>query len=91
MGLVRLVVVGGIILTVIYFSISIYSRSIRRERLEDRWAEDHPDGGDAADRTAYIDAGMAKYESGLRKKLILLVYVIPVIAVVTILWITNAN
>jgi len=89
MGLVRLVVVGGIILTVIYFSISIYSRSIRRERLEDRWAEDHPDGGDAADRTAYIDAGMAKYESGLRKKLILLVYVIPALAVSVIHYLTT--
>lgn len=91
MGLVRLVLVGGVILTVIYFCISIYSRSVRREKLEDAWAEDHPDGGDPADRRAYIEAGMAQYESGLRKKLILLVYILPVIFVTAILWFTNAN
>ncbi|MBS8227618.1 hypothetical protein [Vannielia litorea] len=91
MGLIRLVVVGFIVLTVIYFCISIYSRSVRREKLEDAWAEDHPDGGDPAARSAYIEGGMQAYHSGLRKKLILLVYVIPVIVVVAILWFTNAN
>ncbi|QDC10920.1 hypothetical protein FHY55_17500 [Oceanicola sp. D3] len=91
MGLIRLVVVGFIVLTVIYFCISIYSRSVRREKLEEAWAEDHPSGGDDAARSAYIEKGMAEYHSGLRKKLILLVYVIPVIVVVTILWFTNAN
>ncbi|MCO6385140.1 MAG: hypothetical protein JXQ91_20075 [Vannielia sp.] len=91
MGLIRLVVVGFIVLTVLYFCISIYSRSIRREKLEDRWAEDHPDGGDDAARSAYIEGGMAAYHSGLRKKLILLVYVIPVIVVGVILYLTNAN
>ena len=91
MGLIRLVVIMTVVLTVIYFCISLYSRSVRREKLEDAWAEDHPDGGDPAARRAYIEKGMAEYESGLRKKLILLVYVIPVIAVCVILYITNAN
>lgn len=91
MGLVRLVVVGFIVLTVVYFCISLYSRSVRREKLEDAWAEDHPDGGDATARAAYIEGGMARYESGLKRKLILLVYIIPVIAVSVILYLTNAN
>ena len=91
MGLIRLVVVGFVVLTVIYFCISLYSRSVRREKLEDGWAEEHPDGGDPEARSAYIENGMRAYESGLRRKLIALVYVIPVIVVVAILWFTNAN
>ena len=39
MQFVRFAVVGFVLLTVIYVLISIYSRSVRRERLEDDWAE----------------------------------------------------
>lgn len=93
MGLIRFVVVGFILLTVIYFCISIYSRSVRRERLEKAWDRDHAeaaaDGGDDPARRAYIEEGMARYESGFRKKLIFLVYIVPVIAVAVILYMTN--
>lgn len=78
MGFVRLVIFGFIILTGIYFLVSIYSRSVRRERLEKHWAEKFPDGGDPAARDVFIADGMAQYHSSLRPKLILLVYVIPV-------------
>lgn len=84
MAFVRLVVIGGILMTAAYFIISIYSRSVRREKLEKRWAEDHPDGGDPALRDAYIEQGMAEYHASFRPKLILLVFVIPVVLVVTI-------
>jgi len=84
MGLVRLVFFGFIGLSVIYFLISIYSRSVRREKLEDRWGQDNPDGGDPTAREAFIDEGMARYNTGIRPKLILLVYVIPTILVVAI-------
>lgn len=90
MALIRFIVVGLIVLTVIYFSISIYSRSVRREKLEKAWDADHP-SGDASDREAFIESGMQDYESGFRKRLILLVYVIPIVAVGIILYVTNAN
>ena len=83
MGLVRLVIFGFIGMTAAYFLISIYSRSVRREKLEKRWAAEHPEGDEAA-RDAYVEAGMAAYHSSLRPKLILLVYVIPVALVVGI-------
>lgn len=89
MGLIRLVVFGFLFLSVIYLCISIYSRSVRREKLEKRWAHDHPDGGDAVERQTYIEAGMTQYNNGLRPKLIGLVYVIPTIAVAVILYLTN--
>ena len=90
MGLIRLIIFGFIGLTVIYFLISIYSRSVRREKLEKRWDADNP-GGDPAARSAYVEQGMIKYESGFRKRLILLVYVVPTVAVTVILYLTNAN
>lgn len=81
MGLVRLVIFGFIGLTIVYFLVSIYSRSVRREKLEKRWAEEHPDTDNVTARDAYVAEGMEKYDQSLRPKLILLVYVIPVLLV----------
>lgn len=84
MGFVRLTIVGLIVMTAAYFLISIYSRSVRREKLEKRWAAEHPGATDMAARAAYVEKGMAEYHASLRPKLILLVYVIPVIVVAAI-------
>jgi len=84
-GIVRLAVFGFVGLTVLYFLLSIYSRSLRREKLENKWDEDIKSG----DRDAYIKAGMIEYESSLRKKLIVLVFVVPVIVVGAMLYVTN--
>lgn len=88
-ALLRLVVVGLIVLTIVYFLVSIYSRSVRREKLEKRWDADHPEGGDPVARDAYIEAGMRDYETGLRKKLIWLVYIIPMCALVVTIYLVN--
>ena len=85
MGIVRLAVFGFIFLGIVYVMISIYSRSVRREKLEDKWDEDIKEG----DRDAYIKAGMLDYETSLRKKLILLVFVVPVIVVATAFYLVN--
>ncbi len=89
MGLIRLVVFGFAALTVIYFAVSWYSRSVRREKLENEWDADHPEGGDAAARDAFIEKGMAEYHSSIRPKLILLVYVIPILAVGLLMYLIN--
>ena len=91
MGFVRLVIFGFILLTVIYFAILIYSRSVRREKLEKRWDANPPAGADMVARDAYIEEGMEKYNSGIRPKLILLVYVIPTVLIGITLYLTNAN
>lgn len=86
MQFVRLIVGGFIVLSIIYFCVSLYSRSIRREKLEG-WYDEAPVEG--LTREAYVSQGMVKYESGLRKKLILLIFVIPPIAVGTIIYFIN--
>lgn len=87
LALLKLAVFLLLALTVVFLSVSAYSRSVRRERLEVRWDADPQ--GDAAAREAFIAAGMRDYESGLRRRLIWLVYVIPTVAVVVIVYITN--
>lgn len=91
MGFIRLILLGFIGLSVLYFLISIYSRSIRREKLEKAWDANPPEGDDTVDRNAYIEEGMAEYESGFRKKLIVLVYVIPPLFVAAIIFLTNTQ
>ncbi len=90
-GAIRLIVFGFLALSVVYLAVSVYSRSVRREKLEKRWAEDHPGVDDSPERDAYIDEGMTRYNQGLRRKLILLVYIIPAIAIAVTMFIINAT
>ena len=88
MGFVRLVVFGFIALSVIYLSLSLYSRSVRRERLEEEWDALRPDG---VDRDTYVERGIRAYNNSLRPKLLLLVYIVPTVLVGTIVYVTNSN
>ena len=89
MQFVRFGILGFVVLTVTYFLVSVYSRSIRREKLEDEWDEEEREDNSAAAREAFVEAGMAKYEAGFRKKLILLIYVIPTILVGILVYVIN--
>lgn len=89
MSFVRLVVFGFLALSVVYLCISLYSRSVRREKLEEEWNDTAPEDATPDMRADFIAKGMAVYESGLRKKLILLVFVIPPLVVGTIIYFIN--
>ena len=91
MGFIRLVVIGFVVLTVVFVCVSLYSRSVRRERLENEWDANPPDGADVSARSAYVEQGMVEYFSGFRRRLVLLVYVVPTIIVAAILYIMNDN
>ena len=84
-AIIRLAVFGFIGLSVVYLVVSVYSRSERREKLEKQF-----DAGDVVGiRDAYIEAGMQAYRHGLRRKLILLVYVIPAVVVAVTVYLVN--
>lgn len=85
MGVIRLFVVAFVVLTVIYVSISLYSRAVRREKLEREWDEEIREG----DREAFVKEGLADYDGSLRRRLILAVYIIPVAIVGTIIYLVN--
>lgn len=84
-AIIRLAVFGFVGLTVIYLLVSIYSRSVRREKLEKKFDA----GGIEGDRDAYIEAGMDAYRHGLRRRLIWLVYIIPTVAVAVTVYLVN--
>ncbi len=89
MQFVRLVVFGFLAMTVVYVCVSLYSRSVRREKLENAWAEDNPGSTDRAARDRFVTQGMAAYDGSLRKRLILLVYVVPTVIVGVIMYMIN--
>lgn len=82
----RLMVVGFLVLTVIYICLSLYSRSVRRDKLEAQWKESPVEG---QDRESYVRQGLEDYDGSLRRKLILGVYVIPICVVSFIIYATN--
>ncbi|MGC9418617.1 MAG: hypothetical protein ACP5EN_06535 [Rhodovulum sp.] len=84
-ALLRFLLLGIVVLTVVYVCVSLYSRAVRRERLEREWDEEIREG----DREAFIRDGLEEYDGSLRRKLILGVYVIPMIVVATIVYIVN--
>lgn len=84
-GWIRLAVVGYVGLTIVYFIMKLYLRSVRREELERRFDA----GGIDGDRQTYIETGMARYDKGLNKNLLWLIYIIPTVAVVVTVYILN--
>jgi hypothetical protein len=84
-AIIRLAVFGYIALTIIYFLVSIYSRSVRREKLEKKYDA----GGIEGERDAYIEAGMQAYEHGLRRRLLWLVYIIPTVVIALTVYFVN--
>lgn len=82
---IRLAVFGFIGLSVVYLLVSVYSRSLRREKLEKRFDR----GGIPGDRATYIRHGMAMYEKSRRRRLILLVYIIPMAVMAVTIYLVN--
>ncbi len=86
MAFVRLIVFGFLILGVIYICLAFYSQSVRRERLEKRWAKEQPDG---VTQDEYVDKGMVEYHASFRPKLLWLVFIVPSIALGTYVYLSN--
>jgi hypothetical protein len=85
LALMRLVIFGFILLTAIYLGLSWYSRRNRRRVMAADWDA----AGRPGDRDAYIEEGMAQYETSLRRRLIWLVYIVPVSVIAIIIFMTN--
>ena len=84
-ALARLLVVAFVVLTIVYICVSLYSRSVRRGKLEAEWDEE----GMTGDREAFIRQGLKEYDNSLRRKLILGVYIVPMCLVGLIIYLNN--
>jgi uncharacterized membrane protein len=90
MGWLRLAFMMYVVLTIIYFFTSLYSRSVRREKLEKAWDTDPAkEGLPATQREVFIEAGMQAYEKGLKRRLLWLIYVIPTIGFAATVYFVN--
>ncbi|WP_223421018.1 hypothetical protein [Tateyamaria pelophila] len=74
-----------VVLTVVYVSLSFYSRAIRRDKLEAEWDA----GGISTPREQFVKDGLKAYDGSLRRKLILGVYIIPVCLVALTIYLVN--
>lgn len=84
-GFIRLFVMLFVVLTVIYVSLSFYSRAVRKSKLKKKWH----DGKQLVDRETFVQRGLERYDGSIRRKLILLVYVVPLVAIGAIIYLTN--
>jgi len=85
MALIRLFVIAFAVLSIVYLSLSLYSRAKRRDKLEAEWDE----GGVETPRDRFVQAGLKDYDGSLRRKLILGVYIVPLCLVVLIIYLVN--
>ncbi|MBO6882513.1 MAG: hypothetical protein JJ869_02900 [Marivita sp.] len=81
----RLLVIGFLVLSVVYICLSLYSRAVRRDKLEKEWDEEIQQG----DRETFVEAGLREYDGSLRRKLILGVYIVPLTVISVIIYLTN--
>ena len=90
MGWIRLALFGIVVLSIVYFVTAIYSRSVRREKLEKEWDTDPArENATLADRTEFIETGMLHYEKGLKKRLLWLIYIMPALAFLATIYFVN--
>lgn len=90
MALIRLVAIIIAIEALFYVLLSIYIRSLRREALEKEWDQRHPEkSGASPERREFVRRSMVGFEKTLRARLIGWVMVLPVVAIVTIIFFVN--
>jgi uncharacterized ion transporter superfamily protein YfcC len=82
MGLIRLFILMAVVLSLVYWLVSVYSRSIRTEKLEKRWDAEPPEG---VDRETYVRDGLEKYDKSFRRKLIVLIVILPFVAIFAVI------
>lgn len=84
-GWLRLMAFALVGLTIIYFFVGLYSRSVRREKLEKQWVSE----GLVGDRDTWIADGMKEYDHGLKHRLLWLIYILPLTVFAVVAYVIN--
>ncbi|MBR9765617.1 MAG: hypothetical protein GYB53_19390 [Rhodobacteraceae bacterium] len=85
LAFLRVAVIGFLVATVAYVVVSIWSRQVRRRKLRRDWEDE----GRPGDRRDYVEKGLDEYDDSFRRKLILLIYIVPVLVVAFIIYAVN--
>lgn len=87
---IRLAAITIAIEALFYVLLTIYLRSLERERLEEAWDAVNPGrGGDSPARRAFVERRMADFHRTLRARLVALVLVLPFVAIMGIVYVVN--
>jgi len=81
----RLILVMLVVSSIVYVSLWFYLRAAQTERLEQDWE----DAGRPGPRDAYIREGLERRALTTRRRLLLGVYVVPILLVTTLVYLTN--
>ncbi|SDW09270.1 hypothetical protein [Litoreibacter albidus] len=84
-AVLRLSIIAFILMLIVYFFLSAWSRSVRRGKLAEEWDEEVQTG----DRDLFIEQGLAEYDTSLRRKLILGVFVVPYLVIGVLVYVVN--
>lgn len=87
MRFVRIALLWLVAVAATHWILRIYLRSLKREALENAW--DRGEAGAGQTRDAYVEAGMADYDRSLLFKLLMIVYVLPLIVIGVIIYFVN--
>lgn len=90
MQFVRMIIMLLFVETLLYLMVSAYVRSLRTEALEKEWKRRHPDR--AKDRDAmrtFVRLGMAGFRKTLRARLVGLIFFVPTVIVLIIIFRVN--
>ena len=85
MGALRVIGIVLIVQTVVYVSLMYYLRALRRDKLEAEWDA----GGIDTPRELFVRNGLEENERPMRRNLLLLVYVVPIVLICLMIYLTN--
>ena len=85
LALARLAGMAVLGLTVIFVCLTLWFRWGERERLEAEWERERP----PLPRYRHVEIGMAPYRERLRRRLIVGVYVVPILAICGLIYAFN--
>lgn len=92
LALLRLLIFVLAIEVIFYLLLSIYLRSTRREALENEWDEENPGrAGPSEERSEFVRRSMIGYSKTLRARLAALVLVLPLVLIIFIVILVNAQ
>ena len=83
-GFARLIFIAFVVLSVLYFALYYHFRASKRDRLRAEWAEQGE-----GDQDSFVVANLNAYEGGLRRRLILGVYILPLVVMLSTIYFTN--
>ncbi|MCY4179799.1 MAG: hypothetical protein OXC60_09835 [Litoreibacter sp.] len=84
-GILRLMAMAFVLMLIVYFVLSYWSRSVRKSKLEEEWEL----GTQAMDRDTFIKTGLEEYDGSLRRKLIFGVFIVPYLVIGLLVYIVN--